>query len=747
MSNGQLPTPASSDDAAFVDLRAVLNMIRRRFWVLLGVAALVFAIAVIVTFLATPRYTARAQVALEMRESQVVDFEAVLSGLPPDSAMVDTEVEVLRSRTLAGEVIDDLDLANSPEFNPRLRRPGPLDRLRESVDERLSALLPGQVVDLMDSDAEDDPSITERELVVNQLLAAMQFRRTGMTYVIDIAATSRAPHLARDIANSYAEQYLVSQLEAKYRATERANAWLNERVATLREEVRNREAAVARFREEAGLLDAEGASLTEQQISDVSAQLVLSRAELAEAEARLRSVQAQLNRGASADTISEVLDSSVIRDLRSQQAAIIQRRGELSSRYGPRHPSVITIEREQADLDLQIEREIDRIVTNLSNDVDVARERVRSLEQSEARLRQELAGNYGSLVRLRELERDADASRTLFQSILERFQQTSEQQSLTESDARVVSEAALPNRPSSPKVPLNLAIGLVLGGVCGAIAVVIAEILDNGLQVDRDVEVKLDQPHIASIPQVKPGLLSAVAGRPVSPVEYIVRKPLSGFAESFRAVRAAIRLNSLDRPVKVVAVTSALPGEGKTTVSICLGRIAALADSRVLVVDCDLRRRRLSAELVPDVPAGLLEVLNGDADLAATVVTDTRTGLDILPLSRLKFTPRDVFGSQAFADLLDRLGDSYDLVILDTAPVTAVADTLTIASRSDGIVFAARWRKTPVTLIRNALKTLLHARANVLGVVLNDVDFSAMARYEGGAFGAYYPSYREYYAE
>ncbi len=727
-------------DGEFIDLGSLITVLRRRMWTLISSGVLVFLTVALVTLQLTPRYTAVAQVAIEVRQSQIMDFEAVMSGLPPDSAAVDTEVEILRSRQLASAVVDRLGLVNYPEFNAHLREPGLLARTRNLLRGLVSALVPSNRLPAGDADE------AARDGVVSALLEATSVRRAGLTYVINIIATSESPTLARDIANAYADQYIVSQLEAKYEATERANEWLNSRVDILRDQVRTREAAVAQFRNEAGLLDAEGATLTEQQITDVSAQLVLQRAQLAEADARLRNLRQQLDRGASADSISEVLRSDVIRDLRSQQAEISRRRGELSSRYGPRHPEILTVERELADVASQIDLEIQRIVNNLDNDVDVARERVRSLESSLAILRDELAENYSALVRLRELEREADASRTLFESILARFQQTSEQQSLTESDTRIVSAAAQPRQPSSPNVMLNLALGLVFGGLVGIGLVVLLEVFDNGLHSGAEVENRLGQVHITSIPRIQNGLFPSLASKQVSPVKYISDKPLSSFAESFRNIRSAIRLNAMDAPIKTVAVTSAVPGEGKTTVTACLGQIAALADSRVLVIDCDLRRRLLTLEVVPDADVGLLQVLSGDSSLPGAIRHIDATGLDVLPLSASQFTPKDVFGSSAFAELLATVRNQYDLVLLDTAPILAVADTAAIVSQVDATICTVRWRKTPLSLSRMALSALDAAKAKMLGIVLNNVDLKAQARYGyGGGYYGYYQAYQKYY--
>ncbi|MGY6627958.1 MAG: polysaccharide biosynthesis tyrosine autokinase [Oceanicaulis sp.] len=732
---------ADSDD--LIDLGQLITVFRRRFWTLIAVAALVFTSVVVVTLQMTPKYTAVSSVLLNVRQARVVDIEAVLSGAPPDSAMVDTEVEVLRSRALMGAVVDQMGLIDVPEFNADLRQPGFIDGVRASLGGFLGALAPAR-----NRPAEgDELGLQARERVIDALKEAVTLRRSGLTYVINISVTSERPGLARDIANTYAELYLLTQLEAKFEATERANVWLNERVETLRDEVRVREQAVAQFREQAGLIDAQGSTIAEQQVADLNSQLAIQRAERAEAMARLSAVRSQLDRGVSADTIGEVLRSNTIQDLRRQLAELTRRQAELRSRYGPRHPQILTVSREIADIEDSVNREIQRIVASLENEVNIANQRVRSLEQSLSETRSELAQNNSAIVRLRELEREATASRALFESFLNRFRQTSEADGLAEADARIVSAAALPIRPSSPNVLLNMALGLVLAGVAGVGVVFILEMLDNGLNSEADIERQLGVTHLASIPLIKSGLVNRLRGESsADPAQYIVDKPLSGFAEAFRTIKSAIRLSAIDDKAQVIAITSAVPGEGKTTVSLCLGRVSAMAGSgRALVVDTDLRRRLLTKALAPDCETGLLEVMAGVVELDQAIVTDSKTGLHVLPLSQTTFTPQDVFSSKGFSELLDVLRQRYDHIILDTAPLLAVADTRMIVSQVDGVIVAARWRKSSVNIVRRALQELRASKARVLGVALNGVDMEAQARYGYDTSGYYYRSYRKYY--
>ena len=738
------PNNQSSQMDDLIDLRELLAVFRRRFWTLIATGFLTFAAVVIFTLQATPHYTATSSVVLNVRQSQVVDIEAVLSGMPPDSAMVDTEVEVLRSRSLAETVVERLDLINVPEFNESLREPSGLGALASGLKSVFSALLPGQSSRTL---TESELQQRAHEAVVSALMEARSVRRSGLTYVIEISATSQTPSLARDIANTYADAYLTSQLEAKFEATERANLWLNDRVEALRAEVQAREEAVARFRDDNGLIDAEGATIAEQQVADLNSQLAIQRAELSEARARLDAVRSQLQRGVASDTIAEVLASDVIRELRRQQAEVARRQADLSGRYGPRHPEILTVQRELADINSQIEAEIDRIVASLENEVNVSAQRVRSLQNSLLEARGELSENNSAIVQLRALEREADASRALFESFLNRFRQTNETEGLTEADARVVAEASTPQNPSSPNVILNLALGLVLAGVVGLGVVFALEMLDNGVHTDEDIEKQFGLAHIASVPRLKVGLADRINGKSIDPGEYVLEKPLSSFSESFRTIRSAIRISGIDHQNTVVAITSALPGDGKTTTALCLGRVSAMAGSRSLVIDCDLRRRLLTEALKPDAEHGLLEVLSGAASLDDVIVKDEQTGLDILPVAQTTFTPRDVFGSDAFENLLAQVRDRYDQIVLDTAPVLAVADTRAIASRVDGVLIAVRWKKSSVSIVRKAINEVRASKANILGVVLNNVDLEAQARYGYDKSGYYYRAYQKYYTD
>lgn len=734
------PRPPSSARAASLagqlDLRRLLNIARRRLKLALAVAAGVLLATILLTLQATPKYTATANVMLDTRQEKVSNVEEVLSGLPADSSVVDTEVEVLKSRRLAERVVRALQLNQDPEFNPGLAKPKGL------------ALVAGGVRGLLGMATPIDAQLTPleqqkaHERVVDRVLSGLSVKRAGLTYIINIGFESERPQKAATIANKFAELYLLEQMEAKFEATQQATTWLNSRLAELRDQVLADEAAVQQYKIANNLLSASGTNLTEQEISNYNQTLSQARAQVAEEEARLATARRQLASGSTGDDVGEALSSPVVTKLREQRVQTSAKVADLQGRYGDRHPEMLKARRELQDIDSQIQAEIQRIISNLEARAQVSRQRAAAIAGSLGGARGTLANNNRAMVRLNELERTAEASRTLYESYLNRYKETSSQEGIGQSDARIVSKAKIPTGQSSPKPAVNLALGLLLAMGAGAGAVVIAELMDAGLATAEDVERRLDVTYLGAVPT----LSSVAADSRLSPIDYVVAKPLSAFSEAFRNLRTSTLYARLGEPVKVVAITSSLPGEGKTTTSLCLARVAALQGQRVVVVDCDLRRRSVNSLLSADPKAGLLEVLSGEAELGEVLLTDEDTGAHVLPLAKGVTTPRDVFGSPAMDRLLAQLRERYDLVLLDTAPVLPVADTRTLAPKADSTIFLVRWRKTPQHAIEAAFRLLSGTGAHLAGVALSQVDMNQQARYGYGDPGYYYSEYKKYYA-
>lgn len=725
-----LPSARTEDEAGSeLDLRALIAAFRRRLRLFTAVGLLTALAVIVVTFQQTPRYTATANVLVDTRQGQVTDIAAVMSGISAESSAIDTEVEILRSRSLAERVVRQMKLEQDPEFNKELRKPSLVAMVAGAPVAAFNAVLSMTAPAETAASAAQAEAIRKQkvfESVVDRTLNRLRVRRQGLTYMLNVDFTSENPNKAAEIANAFATLYLTEQLEAKFNATRQASSWLDERLQGLRQEVEQAEAAVAQYRISNGLLAAVGSNLTEQEVSQLNQQLAEAQAAQAEQDARLTTARRQLAAGSTGDDVGEALGSTTVSQLRQQRATVSARSADLQTRYGPRHPEVQRVQRELADIDEQIQAEINRVISNLDAQAQVARQRTASIQSSLGRARGTLAGTNAASVRLNELERNAQATRTLYESFLNRFKETTAQQGMEESDARVVSQAKIPTIASFPDKKISLAIALVLGLALGLAAVILAEALESGVATSEDVERTLGVPHLGAVP-----LLSSTHDGPATgqaPGDFLAAKPLSAFAEAFRNLRTSLLHSKIDQPVRIIAVTSTLPAEGKTTTTFCLGRSMALSGSSTVVVDCDLRRRSVNRMLGIEPAVGLVEVLSGSATLAEALIRDEASGAFFLPLAKSAFTPKDLFGSQAFDRLLVELKSHFDMVLLDCAPVLPVAEPRVIAPKADVVLFLVQWRNTPRKAVAAALQLLRSVRADVAGVALTQVNVKEQAK-------------------
>lgn len=727
--------PLSSSAAEALSLRNLINIFRRRVRLFGGVALLVFLAALLVTARATPRYTAQAQVMLNVRQSQVLDTQQVLSNLPAETGVVDSEVEVLQSRDLARQVAEILRLENDAEFNWVLREPGGLGAF--------IARFQGKTLPRPTPPTTPEEIRLGRERAASALRGGLAVQRMGLTYIIGVNFTSLNPEKSARIANAFAGQYIANQVSDKGGANRQANTFLEARLNQLRGEVQSAEAAVEAYRSANNLLTSSGATLTEQEVSTYNQQLATAQADQAVEEARLRAARSQLARGSTGGDVGEALQSSVVGQLRGQRSTVAARVADLQARYGPEWPALVRARQELAAIDGQIQAEIQRVISNLEARVQVARDRTASLRSTLGRTRGALASNNAASVRLNELERNAQSVRTLYEGLLERYQETTNQSGNETADSRLLQAARASGAPSSPNVPVNLVLGFILALGCGLAAVVLVELMDDGLITSEDVQRRLGLPMLGTVP-----LMMSIAERKdrrMAPTDYLLNRPLSAFAESFRTLRTSIMYAKLGSAAKVVVVTSALPGEGKTTTAVCLAISAAQAGLKVVIVDCDIRRRNVSRLLGVDAEHGLLDVLDGSKALSEVLLKGEASGAWVLPIAKREFTPREVFNTPEMAALLSKLREDFDMVILDTAPVLAVAETRVLASQADAVMFLARWRKTPAKAAEAALRSLEQSEATVAGAVLTQVDMQEQARYGYGDPGYYYTAYKGYY--
>jgi len=708
-----------------MDPKELIARFRRRLPLFATVAGSVFLVAAGATLMQKPVYTASAQVLIDPREKELFKEDtAVVSALPRESGVVDTEVRLIASRELAEKVVRGLKLDRDPEF--RAGGGGGFNAVRASLGGGGASTTPDKTVDK----------------VMNRLAV----RRSGLTYVIDVNFSSGDPKKAALVANAFAEEYLRDQLSAKQGATATANDWLGAKLDEMRLAAEQADAELQYYKIANNLMSADGQTIAEQEISVLNQQIAEAQAMQAEREGRLAAARAQLRRGGGGADTAAALGSDVVRELRSQRAEVSRRKADLETRYGPMHPELQKVNQELADFDGQIKQEISRIQSNLEAEVQVARQRTSSLLGSRSAAKGGLASNNRAQVGLMELERKAEANRAIYEAFLNRSKETAAQAGINSPDARIVSKAKAPSSPSSPNTPLNLALGLAFALMAGMASVVAAETLDGGVRTQKDLKRKFGLGSLGSIPTLS-SVATMIDRGALKPEDYVLKRPKSAFAEAFRSLKTSLIYAKPGETAKVVAVTSAMPEEGKTLTTFCLARIAAVGGSRVVVIDCDLRHRSLSQRVKGPVKTGLFELLNGKASLEDVLRRDEPSGAFVLPIAENAWSDPDVFRSPPMQALLTRLRAEFDLVLLDTPPVLAVSDTRVLAGTADAVLYLLRWGKTPEMAARNALEQLEQAGAFVPGIALTQVDMRQQAATGYGDSGYYYESYKKYYTE
>ena len=719
--NGEIDSAdvAVGNSSLLPDPRKLLLVLWRRIWIFLIVVAAVLAAVIGYVQLTPKRYSATATVLIEPRKGDPIQpRETAQADQAPTSDFIDTQILVVDSLQTASAVVRALDLTNDAEFAPQAAGGGGVG---QSEAEQQSARVLS---------------------AAQRLRSAVTIRRAGQTALIEVTATSLSPVQAARIANEYTAQYLASITTSKRTSETQANAQIDSRLTQLRTQAEQADAALQHYKIANGLMSAEGATMAEQETSSLNQQIAAARAALAERQGRLAAARRQVTPGGGGGDVASALSSGTIGALRGQEAESSRTLAQLRARYGERHPAIAQEEQRLADVRRQIQLEIDRILSSLQAEVNVAQSGLSSLLGSQSQSRAKLASNAQAQVGYMELDRKATAARTIYEAFLNRSRGTAARDGIDAPIASVSAPAAEPTAPSSPNTRLAYLLGSVFAILAGLIAVAVVEFLDGGIRTKLDIEKRLGARYLGAVPDV----VSTLGGLRMAeaPQDYVVSHPMSTFAESLRSLRAAATLRGNRRP-KVLALTSALPREGKTTTAVCLARTLAMSGATTVLVDCDLRRHSASDLLLDGRPGRLAEVLGGTASIADALLKDSSTDLQILGVTEAPGDGRDLLAAERIGRVLNELRTMFDYVVIDTAPVLGIADARVVASQADAVILLARWRSTSLRAADTALDLLLSAQAKVIGVALTLVDIRKYASTGHEDLYGYHKKFKGYY--
>jgi succinoglycan biosynthesis transport protein ExoP len=740
-----VPREQTEEGGAAEIVNFALGFLRRQYAVIIFTTALALAASAIYLRVTPPTYTAHVKVLFGNPKAQFVQQQSVLAEAPTDNAQLETQIQILKSKAIATSVIDQLKLAGDPDFKDPVR---PWHWIWQGIRGRFGSVA-------TDRQAQQDKptdGLTDELVAIfdERLLAA----RLGYSTVIDISFNASNAERAAQIANAIATAYVTDQFNAKFDANRAATTWLQDRLKELGQQALTAERAVDAFKSQNNIVAASGKLMDDQQVTELNSRLVAARAQTSDTLARLNRFETILNsNSANSSSIgnldasgSDALSNPIINSLRQQYLEYARREAEWSAQFGKNHLAVVNLRTRMGGIRTSILDEVHRLAETSKSDFEVAKQRQREIEKQLALAVSQSQTTNSAELTMRELETSAKGYRSLYETFLQRYMGSVQQESFPISEARVISPASPPQGKSKPKSGLILALGIFGGIALGTALGFLRDIMDRVFRTSAQIEAALNLPCLSLVPllrnpeQKKPsprGLVAAdkdqrTLSRNSSMYWAATAMPLSQFAESVRSIKLAIDLNPMKTSTKIVGITSALPNEGKSTIAASLAQLIAHAGKRVIIVDCDLRNPSLSANLAPNASEGIIDVLSGARSLEETVWKDPKTNLVVLPAAKRAplFHTSEILSAEQTRKLFDKLRASYDYVIVDLPPLAPIVDVRATTPLVDCFILVIEWGRTKIDVVQHALHTAPNVYENMIGTVLNKTDMSAMKRYD-----------------
>ena len=708
---------ASREDQT--DLGGLIRTLRRSAGqiALITLASLLLGACYLVV--ATPRYTASTSIFIDPRYRKVVNEEVIQGGIGTDLSLVETQVAIISSDGVLRRVVEKEKLAADPEFVPP-RRGGLLSDMKAKVFGRPEP--PDPVMEAMTA-----------------LARAIKVKRAQKTYVVDIEVTSTSPVKAARLAESLAEAYLADQSAAKAAEARRATLLIDGRLGELRETVRKAEVKVDEFKRANAIIVSEGGLFNEQTLTRLNNELVTVRGLVAEAKGRLDEINAALKTGiGTAENLPDAVKSNLIQRLREQLATVARREASLSAQLGPRHPVLIEARTQANELRNQIVAELRRIAASARSEHQSAVNREQEILRTLERAKGDTAKTQTAQIKLRELERELDASREVLRAFLVRAKETREQENLTTPDARVITPAAIPPRPSRPIGWLVLSLAGLGGLGAGVVRALMGDHLDRSLRTRQQVAADTGLKPLANIPALEPRssfermsrrLRGAEAERaPVSFSDVLMslgegtRPSDTPFRQAVLRLLSRIRSHARAGQPQIVMMASGHARSGTSATALALAYAAATSGERTLLIDGCSADPELSRVFAATLRQTAPVVLDSKEDLASVTTRDGRSGLSLLPIAladlrRLKMSQR-----HRLSIGIGKLALDFDLVIIDAGGLLDDESALSLAPAADQIVLVARSGTTERETISETIQSLEQSRERVVGLVLTMTD-------------------------
>ncbi|MEW6594354.1 MAG: polysaccharide biosynthesis tyrosine autokinase [Thermodesulfobacteriota bacterium] len=715
-----------------IHLRDYLRVILKRRTLVANFFVVTVVLVLIGTFAATPRYEATTQLLIEKNEANPM---AKGMGYPAfDPEFLETQYQIIKSFNVSRKVVSLLALDTKyPQYfggGEKGGLPGVgalfgwLRDLRRQADlKRLGV-------------AQDPDTMTRADEIAKGIAREIVVKPVRNTRIVTVSFMAENPVLAKMVVNSVARAYMDEVLAIKMHSAEYALKWMSNKAGEELTKLEASEKALQQYMKENDIVTVENrVALVPEKLAEFGSQLSKTEARRKELEtimARIREVGSK--RPADLEAQPLIAADRALQALREQMVKQEQQIAELGSKYGEKHPMMIRAQSELEALRDKKDQEIRRIVEGLRTEYELVRANEANLHGLVQQAKGETLNLGERFIQYNILKREVETNRAVHEALMKEIKS----QNLTEQtqtvNVWVVEPAKTPESPAKPKKALNLALGLLVGLFGGIGLAFFVEYLDNTVKSPEETERRLGVTVLGVVEQLKE---ADAAGGTIDSV--LQTAPMSRFAECFKTIRSAVLLSAADQPPKSIMITSMAPQEGKTTVAMHLAATIAQAGHKVIVVDADLRKPTLHKRLGLPNTTGLSSYLAGAT--GRDVVLDHPAGqIKVITSGPVPPNPSELLGSARMRELVAKLEDHFDFVIIDSAPIMGASDGLVVSKLVRGSLVVARAGVTPYEVLERGLKSLRDIDALVLGMVINGVDF------EKDRYHSYYYGYYSYYS-
>lgn len=717
-----------------------VRVLLKRKWIVLSCLAAIFSVVTLASLRMTKIYEAGGSIDIGKADATLPFQNSATFNLDYyDPSELDTEVKILQSDLLALQVIRELNLDRRPDFGGG------------------AAPTPSSL-DLAPDPLQIDPARASAAL--GAFKGNLRVSLSPNTRIIDIHYRSADPDMAQNVVNTLMSTYVENNFKARFESTMQASDWLQKQLVDMQMKVETSQEKLVRYQKEHEILGIdEKQNITTEKLDELNKELTSAESERMDKEAFYRLVESgdpdaiTSSAGGIADAGSGAQSTSaLLENLRSKQADLKIQAADLNTQFGPSYPKLAQLNSQLKEVDVQIQNEMKKVVSKVRGEYMTALQRESMLREALEKQKQEANKLNESAIEYNLLKRDSDTYRALYEGLLQRLKEAGVSAGLRANNFKIVDTARRPTSPIEPNIPRNLGFGVVVGLATGILIAFLLEGLDNTIRTTEQAQMISGLASLGMIPlgsksaQEGPHAKRLVIASSKEAVELVTQvRPQSQMAESYRALRTSLLLSNLGAPPKVIMVTSALPQEGKSTTSINCAVVLAQKGVQVLLIDADLRRPSIHKTLGMGPRSGLSNVLTGSTTLEQAITrSPLLPNLMVLTAGTPPPNPAELLASTNMRDVLNKLCEQYDHIVVDTPPTLSVTDAVVLSPRADAVVLVIRSGQTSKQALRRARNILAQVNAKVIGVLLNAVDLSSPDYYY---YYEYQGKYARYYRE